>query len=123
MTPLMDVMFLVLVFFIYCISEMAVHRGVKVNLPKAAGAPARGETAVVTICADDSLQLNGRAMGRDEIVARLSAIAKSGAPVKVVVSGDRSSSLGCAVELLSALKVAGVEEIGFQTARPDGPEM
>ena len=28
MTPLMDVMFLVLVFFIYCIFNMTVHRGV-----------------------------------------------------------------------------------------------
>ena len=35
LTPLIDVMFLVLVFFIYSISEMAVHRGVKVELPGA----------------------------------------------------------------------------------------
>ena len=31
MTSLMDVMFLVLVFFIYCIFDMAVHKGVKVD--------------------------------------------------------------------------------------------
>ena len=33
MTSLMDVMFLVLVFFIYCIFDMAVHKGLKVDLP------------------------------------------------------------------------------------------
>ena len=38
MMSLMDVMFLVLVFFIYCIFDMAVHKGLKVDLPDAAGA-------------------------------------------------------------------------------------
>ncbi|MBR3086981.1 MAG: biopolymer transporter ExbD, partial [Kiritimatiellae bacterium] len=33
MTSLMDVVFLVLVFFVYSIFDMAVHRGVKVDLP------------------------------------------------------------------------------------------
>ena len=58
MTSLMDVMFLVLVFFIYCIFDMAVHRVVKVELPSAAGAMEKGERIVITISADDSLQLN-----------------------------------------------------------------
>ena len=43
LTSLMDVMFLVLVFFIYCVSEMAVHRGLKVDLPDAAGEKEPGE--------------------------------------------------------------------------------
>ena len=37
----MDVMFLVLVFFIYCIFDMAVHKGLKVDLPQARGADER----------------------------------------------------------------------------------
>ena len=59
MTSLMDVMFLVLVFFVYCIFDMTVHKGVKVDLPNAAGADEKGERIVLTIGADDSLQLNG----------------------------------------------------------------
>ena len=43
LTPLIDVMFLVLVFFIYSICEMAVHRGVKVDLPDTRGDAERGE--------------------------------------------------------------------------------
>ena len=72
MTSLMDVMFLVLVFFIYCIFDMSVHRGVKVDLPRAAGAEERGERIVVTIRADDSLQLNGRRCGRRACACRSS---------------------------------------------------
>ena len=59
MTSLMDVMFLVLVFFIYCIFDMAVHKGLKVDLPNTAGADEKGERIVITIRADDSMQFNG----------------------------------------------------------------
>ena len=47
MTSLMDVMFLVLVFFIYCIFDMAVHKGLKVDLPNAAGVGEKGERIVI----------------------------------------------------------------------------
>ena len=55
MTSLMDVMFLVLVFFIYCIFDMAVHKGIKVDLPNGRGEIETGERMVVTILADDSI--------------------------------------------------------------------
>ena len=51
----MDVMFLVLVFFIYCIFDMTVHKGLKVDLPNAAGAEEKGERIVLTILPDDTL--------------------------------------------------------------------
>ena len=49
---LMDVMFLVLVFFIYSIFSMSVHRGVKVELPDGTGSLQKGELVVITICKD-----------------------------------------------------------------------
>ena len=49
LVSLLDVMFLVLVFFIYAIFDMAVHRGLKVDLPSAAGQHERGERIVVTL--------------------------------------------------------------------------
>ena len=114
MTSLMDVMFLVLVFFIYCIFDMTVHRGVKVDLPNAAGAEEKGERAVVTILPDDSLQFNGVPCTRGQVVEKISALSVAGVETSVIVSGDRSSSLGAGIELLAELKSAGVEKISFQ---------
>ena len=114
MTSLMDVMFLVLVFFIYCIFDMAVHKGLKVDLPNAAGADEKGEQIVVTIAADDTLQLNGTPMTRDEVIARVKDLNAVKMKFPVLISGDRKSSLGVGIELLSALKAAGVEKASFQ---------
>ena len=120
MTSLMDVMFLVLVFFIYCIFDMAVHKGLKVELTNAAGADEKGERIVVTIKADDTMQLNGMSMSREEVVSRVKELNRVKMNLPVLISGDRRSSLGVGIELLSALKAAGVEKASFQVSGERG---
>lgn len=114
MTSLMDVMFLVLVFFIYCIFDMSVHKGLKVDLPAADGSMERGERIVVTIAADDSMRFNGMPMTRDEIVGRFKELKGVKMDFPILISGDRKSSLGTGIELLSELKAAGFEKVTFQ---------
>ena len=93
LTPLLDVMFLVLVFFIYSIFDMTMHRGVKVDLPGAKGVEEKGDRVVVTILPDDTLQLDG-----------------------VPLSRDRSASLGTGVSLLAELKARGITRVSFQVS-------
>ena len=116
MTSLMDVMFLVLVFFIYCIFDMAVHKGLKVDLPNAAGADEKGERIVITIKADDSIQLNGMEMKKADVISRVKELNAVKMKLPVLISGDRKSSLGVGIELLSDLKAAGVEKASFQVS-------
>ena len=120
MTSLMDVMFLVLVFFIYCIFDMAVHKGLKVDLPNAAGADEKGERIVITIKADDSIQLNGMEMKKEEAVSRVKELNAVKMKLPVLISGDRKSSLGAGIELLAELKAAGVEKASFQVSGERG---
>ena len=116
MTSLMDVIFLVLVFFIYCIFDMAVHKGLKVDLPNAAGADEKGERIVITIKADDSIQLNGMEMKKEDVVSRVKELNAVKMKLPVLISGDRKSSLGVGIELLADLKAAGVEKASFQVS-------
>lgn len=123
MTALLDVMFLVLVFFIYSVFDMTVHRGVKVDLPDAKGVEEPGERLVVTILPDDSLQLDGEPLAKDAVLARLAArLAESadGAPA-VIVSGDRAASLGAGIGLLAELKALGLSRVSFQVGGKTGP--
>ena len=112
----MDVMFLVLVFFIYCIFDMAVHKGLKVDLPNAAGADEKGERIVITIKADDSIQLNGVDTTKESVVAKVKELNAVKMKLPVLISGDRKSSLGVGIELLADLKAAGVEKASFQVS-------
>ncbi len=114
MTALMDVMFLVLVFFIYSIFDMAVHRGVKVDLPSAAGADEKGERLVATILPDDTLQLNGEVLDKEALLKNVAAKVTSGEDPAIIIAGDKAASLGIGIELLAGLKEIGVEKVSFQ---------
>ena len=56
MLPLIDVVFLLLVFFIYAMLSMVVHRGLRVELPSAATAEVdRYEYVGITVTKDNAL--------------------------------------------------------------------
>ena len=116
----MDVMFLVLVFFIYCIFDMAVHKGLKVDLPNTSGADEKGERIVITIKADDSILFNGVESSKENAIARVKELAAVNMKLPVLISGDRKSSLGVGIELLGELKAAGVERASFQVSGGHG---
>ena len=116
LASLLDVMFLVLVFFIYCISEMAVHKGERVDLPDAKGAPERGELIVITVGSDDAVALNGISVSKEEAIGRVKALSAAGMKLPVLISADRRASFGTGVEILAALKSAGVEAASVQVS-------
>ena len=119
MTALMDVMFLVLVFFIYSIFDMTVHRGVKVDLPEAPGVAEKGERVVITILPDDTLQFNGEPLAKSDILAKVADLLSADDPPPVFLSGDRASSLGAGIGLLAELKSLGLEHVSFQVSGTD----
>lgn len=116
LASLLDVMFLVLVFFIYCISEMAVHKGERVDLPDAKGAPERGERIVITVGSDDAVALNGISVSKEEAIGRVKVLSAAGMKLPVLISADRRASFGTGVEILAALKSAGVEAASVQVS-------
>ncbi|HOR98780.1 MAG TPA: biopolymer transporter ExbD [Kiritimatiellia bacterium] len=115
MISLMDVMFLILVFFVYSIFSMAVHRGLKVELPAARGVPEQGERVIVTLAADGTLSLNRRPLALEDLVRGVTLLwRETGTPV--LISADRAAPLGVGIELLGRLKEGGVERVTFQVS-------
>ena len=111
--PLIDVVFLLLVFFIYAMLSMTVYRGLRVDLPAGSGKPEETKTAVITIAEDNTLWMDGREVGFRKAVKNAAALATpQNRPV--LVSGDKRADLGIAVELLSALRKADVSSVSFQ---------
>jgi biopolymer transport protein ExbD len=113
MISLMDVMFLILVFFVYSIFSMSVHRAIKVNLPAATGTHEKGEMTMVTLTAENILYLNKRPMKMDDLVPAAAGLWKE-KKLPVMISADQKAELGVGIELLSKLKKSGVERVAFQ---------
>ncbi|NCA83846.1 MAG: hypothetical protein EOM72_14120, partial [Opitutae bacterium] len=111
----MDVMFLILVVFVYAVFSMSVHRGLKVDLPSARGTLLKGERLVITVSADNALALNKEPMALNELVLATVTRWREN-PVPVLISADRAAALGTGIELLGKLKNGGVEQVAFQVS-------
>ena len=120
MLPLIDVVFLLLVFFIYAMVSMVVHRGVKVDLPSAGTASMEQDDYIsITIDADNNFYLNSEPTEADGLAARVHQL-RGGANKPVFIEGDKTADLGFAIELLDDLKDAGIEEVSF-SCKPENP--
>jgi biopolymer transport protein ExbD len=108
---LIDVVFLLLVFFIYAMLSMAVQKSLGVNLPRAE-ASSRQEGITITLNRLGQFFLEGEPLELVKLVPIVSRRYKqSNRPV--LIQGDRSAGLGLAVELLAELRAQGVEKVFF----------
>ena len=120
MVPLLDAIFLLMIFFIYAMMSMSETHGVRLTLPRAAGAPElRAGNMVITINADNSIAIDKNPCSMDEAVRIAVARAAEGSG-KVLVCGDRRADLGIAVELLSRLRGGGVDQVSFLVEKTAG---
>ena len=121
MTPLMDVVFLLLVFFIYAVARMTTVSAVSVALPEANADEQPGRYIVITLDKENSLWLDDVPTQRGELPRRLSAKNKD---TPVLIRVDRDLPIGEGLSLLSDLQKAQWTSVAFQTiAAKPSPEM
>ena len=115
MLPLIDVVFLLLVFFIYAMLSMVVHRGLRVELPSAATAEVdRYEYVGITITKDNTLFVGEEQVELEALVDAVMERMGGAWDLPVFINGDRKSDLGMAVKILDRLKASGIREVSIE---------
>ena len=111
--PMIDTMFFLLVFFMVATLSMTMQRGIPVNLPHAATAQEElRQVVTLTVTKDGKLLFDKEPVASpQEAAARLGRWKASGTDVSVVVNADRSVEHGVVVELMDAVRQAGVTRI------------
>jgi biopolymer transport protein TolR len=114
-TPLVDVMLVLLVIFM--VTAPILQQGVQVNLPQAkAGAVAgREEQLVVTIARDGKVYLNDNAMSVSTLGKKLAAIQNTRPGREVYLRADRDVRYGVVMRVVAEIKQAGIEKLGMIT--------
>jgi biopolymer transport protein ExbD len=113
MLPLIDVVFLLLVFFIYAFLSMVLHRGLDVELPGASTAAVSQRDYVdISITADNQIFVNKQPVTLEGAATAVRAARRTD-DQPVFINGDRNAGLGPAVELLDRLRLEGIEKVSF----------
>lgn len=115
MLPLIDIVFLLLVFFIYAMLSMAVHRGLPVLLPTSASAKIDKELIVsVTVKSDGALFVDKERVDLDGLASFLETKTETDRDVGVLLFADRSLSYQNLFQVLDQIKIAGIHRISLQ---------
>ena len=117
MTPIMDVVFLLLVFFIYAFMTMTVQRGIKVDLPRAEGAINTQQNIRIVLTATNEMLLDGRTAMSQEAIVEAATLRHKTLDLPVVISADRQAHAGPTLELLAALRANGIDKVTYQVEK------
>ncbi|MBT8356302.1 MAG: biopolymer transporter ExbD, partial [Deltaproteobacteria bacterium] len=108
MLPLIDVVFLLLVFFIYAMLSMAVHRGLTVALPASSSAKIDKKLFLsVSIKSDGTIYLDKDAIPLEELAKFLKAKARHETEPGVLLFADRGISYQKLFKVLDQIQTAG----------------
>ena len=113
MTPLIDVMLVLLVIFM--ITAPLMVSKVKVDLPKAANAGSQQVPAFISVVVDKSGQvfMDDQAYELTAVTKRLQSAAVKDANTEVQLRADSAVPYGRVVEIMGLAHAAGLTRIGF----------
>jgi biopolymer transport protein ExbD len=117
-TPLVDVMLVLLVIFI--ITAPLLASAIKLDLPdaKAAPAAARADAIRLSIDAEGRYYWNDQRIAESDLAPRLAGAAKAQPQPELHLRADKATRYERLAQLMSAAQEAGLTRIGFVTEPP-----
>ena len=115
-TPMVDVMLVLLVIFM--VTAPLMTSGVPVELPKTSSGQLKGDDQpiAVSIKADGTVWLQETKVEVDELGPRLKAIMANKPDNRIFVRGDAGINYGRVMEVMGQLSAAGIPHVALLTA-------
>jgi biopolymer transport protein TolR len=119
-TPLVDVMLVLLVVFMVTAPLLTV--GVPVDLPQTAAPPINEpkEPTVITVNKEGEIYIQDTTIPMDGLVAKLQAVTNSNPDAVLYVRGDKDINYGKVLEVMSLISKAGFHKVSLVAEAPKG---
>ncbi len=115
MLPLIDIVFLLLVFFIYAMLSMAVHRGLPVVLPTSSTAKIDKHLILsITLRADGNIFLDKEPISLKNLKEALRQAARKRKETGVLLFADKAVPYQELFRVLDEIRLAGLNRISLQ---------
>ncbi|MGD9161074.1 MAG: biopolymer transporter ExbD [Desulfobacteraceae bacterium] len=115
MLPLIDVVFLLLVVFIYTMLSMAVHRGLNVDLPKSEASAIEKQLILsVTIDEKGLIYIDEQKVDLEELTATLEIMTIDKKNPGVLLFADKDIPYQDLFKVLDRIRMAGLNRISLQ---------
>lgn len=118
LSPMIDMMFLLLVFFIVSTMYMSDIQTIPIRLPKAANSQTVSNSSfAVTVKADGSVYLDSQPIDVKVLVENAKLESKRDSSFSVIIRAEANVEYEKVIELMDKLKGAGITRFGLATDR------
>ena len=117
MTPLVDVVFLLLIFFMLSTS-LSVNPGIKIDLPKASAEQVKKKKTTLRVAIEPGgrIFLEGKKLSLEQLREKFKTVGKEhGDEALVVIEADKKVYHGLVVKVMDAAKSAGLNKLAIAT--------
>ena len=115
MLPLIDIVFLLLVFFIYAMLSMAVHRGLPVALPSSSTAKIdKSAPLSITLKEDGTIYVDKEKTSLASLSKSLRGLMQSRKDTGVLLFADRTVPYQHLFRVMDQIRISGVTRISLQ---------
>ena len=114
-TPLVDVMLVLLIMFM--VTAPLMQQGIEVDLPKTSstGVEVNDEPFIIVISADRKITAAKNPIAMGDLQSKLRAVFKNRKNKQVYVQADRKVDYGVVAEAMAEIRAAGISNIGLIT--------
>lgn len=124
LAPMLDVLFLLLIFFAMTSSIRATEQMIPLQVPAARTGESeegrRNET-IVNVKGDDQILVNGRPQEPAALHTLLSELVAEFPNERVIIRGDTNASHGRIMTVFDVARRAGIRDVRVATSQPRGP--
>ena len=119
-TPLVDVMLVLLIIFM--VTAPLMTSGVSVDLPKTDAKPLNSDSQPLTVSIDaqGKIFLQNQQVELPELVAKLQAIAAGDPARRIFVRGDQAISYGLVMQVMGTIAQGGFTKVALLAQQPSG---
>ncbi|GAA3905635.1 biopolymer transporter ExbD [Halomonas cibimaris] len=115
LTPMLDVVFIMLIFFIVTTSFVK-ESGVDIERPESSAATSRADAQVlVALTAEGAVWVDGSPVDTHRVGKQVAGMISDDG--SVVIQADRRAETGLLIEVMDRLKQAGVEKMAVAASR------
>lgn len=115
MTPMLDVVFIMLIFFIVTASFVK-ESGIDVNRPEAATAVQKDRANIlIAISAKGEIWINKRQVDARAVQANIARLYAENPQGSVVIQADRKATTDTLIKVMDAARAAGVYDVSIAT--------